>query len=222
MKNFTDLMIKIINNFISLLPKEKFRSDIVRHRKMFVIIDGTVVFNKEIIAGQFIDIPTRRFLQFTKSKKECLEKYYEFLAECQKRFRTTIPFKNVFLINGISISDLMEIPDCDNVLYVSSSNIFRGIFYFQDKFKMRNVVDENDYKLLKIQETKRARVKMFKHQKILAQGGFFMSIKRRVKNRRKKKNDLVNCSSENNKEHKQFKTIIKDKKYFKADSNYSK
>ena len=205
--------IKIINNFISLLPKEKFRSDIVRHRKMFVIIDGTVVFNKEIIAGQFIDIPTRRFLQFTKSKKECLEKYYEFLAECQKRFRTTIPFKNVFLINGISISDLMEIPDCDNVLYVSSSNIFRGIFYFQDKFKMRNVVDENDYKLLKIQETKRARVKMFKHQKILAQGGFFMSIKRRVKNRRKKKNDLVNGSSENNKEHKKFKTIIKDKKY---------
>ena len=40
-----------------------------------------------------------------------------------------------------------------------------------------------------------------------------MSIKRRVKNRRKKKNDLVNGSSENNKEHKKFKTIIKDKKY---------
>lgn len=110
--------IKIINNYIATIPKEKFRSEIVRHRKVYVIPDGTVVFNQETIAGQFMDIPTRRFLQFLKNKKECLEKFYEFLAEAQKVFRVTTPFKNIFLINGISISDLMEIPETDNVLYI--------------------------------------------------------------------------------------------------------
>ena len=110
--------IKIINNYIATIPKEKFRSDIVRHRKVYVIVDGTVVFNQETIAGQFMDIPTRRFLQFLKNKKECLEKFYEFLAQAQKVFRVTTPFQNIFLINGINISDLMEIPETDNVLYI--------------------------------------------------------------------------------------------------------
>lgn len=145
--------IKIINFFINNVPPEKFRANKSRHRKVFVIIDGTVVFQSERIVGEFVEIPTRRFLRFLPSKRERLMEFYNFLNRCQKIFRATIPFKNVFLLNGISISDLIEIPETDNVLYISSSNIFRGICFMERGLKHH----KKDYLLLKIDETRRAR-----------------------------------------------------------------
>ena len=81
------MKLKIINNFIENQPPERFLSNIVRHRKIFVIIDGTVVFNQEVVRGYFIDIPTSRYLSFIESKKERLEEFYKFLSRCQIIFR---------------------------------------------------------------------------------------------------------------------------------------
>ena len=193
--------IKIINNFLDDFPKEKFESDLLRHRKVFVIIDGTVVFNEEIIKGDFIDLPTRRYLSFLENKKERLNEYYKFLARCERTFRSIIPYKNIFLINGINIFDLIEIPESDNCLYVSASNIFRGIHLFwEDQIDVKNV-KKKDFKLLKIQECKKAIIK-FRKPKI-----DLKKIKKKKKFWQKLKKD-----------YKIFKTYIKKKPYLNDNS----
>ena len=88
---------------------------------------------------------------------------------------------------------------------------------------MKNVVDENDYKLLKIQETKRARVKIFKQQKDLSKGSFFLSIKKKIKKDKKKiKNKTTKQIKESKHEKKEkakkFKAIKKEKKYLNDQS----
>ena len=196
--------IKIINYFLSTFPKEKFESELLRHRKVFVIIDGTVVFNEEIIKGEFIDIPTRRYLSFLESKKERLEEYYKFLSKCQQIFRFHIPFQNIFLLNGINIFDLIEIPDSDNCLFVSASNIFRGIHLFwEDQINTENV-RKKDYKLLKIQECKRLIIK-------------FRKPKIPILRKRKKKGKKFSFKKIK-KDYKIFPSIIKKKKYLEDSS----
>ena len=196
--------IKIINYFLSTFPKEKFESDLLRHRKVFVIVDGTVVFNEEIIKGEFIDLPTRRYLSFLESKKERLEEYYKFLSRCQEIFRFHIPFQNIFLINGINIFDLIEIPDSDNCLFVSASNIFRGIHLFwEDQINTENV-KKKDYKLLKIQECKRLIIK-------------FRKPKIPILKKRKKKGKKFSFKKIK-KDYKIFPSIIKKKKYLEDSS----
>ena len=195
--------IKIINNVLSTYPKEKFDSELLRHRKIFVIIDGTVVFNEEIIKGNFIDIPTRRYLTFLENKKERLEEYYKFLSRCQRIFRSIIPFKNIFLLNGINIFDLIEIPDSDNAIFISTSNIFRGIHLFwDDQINVKNV-KKKDYKLLKIQECKRALYKF---------------TKSKFNNKQKRSNRRSIWTIIKKRYQKSFKTYVKKKEYLEDSS----
>ena len=191
--------IKIINYFISTQPKDRFDSDLIRHRKIFVIIDGTVVFNEEVIRGDFVDIPTRRYLSFFEQKKDRLDEFYKFLSRCQIIFRYRIPFKNIFLLNGLNIFDLIEIPDSDNAIFISASNIFRGIHLFFDTINIDNV-QKKDYRLLKIQERRKARAKF--HNRIKIED---------IKTRKKKKNLLLNLNKKKNL--KNFKTYVKKKNY---------
>ena len=191
--------IKIINYFISTQPKDRFDSDLIRHRKIFVIIDGTVVFNEEVIRGDFVDIPTRRYLSFFEQKKDRLDEFYKFLSRCQIIFRYRIPFKNIFLLNGLNIFDLIEIPDSDNAIFISASNIFRGIHLFFDTINIDNV-QKKDYRLLKIQECRKARAKF--HNRIKIED---------IKTRKKKKNLLLNLNKKKNL--KNFKTYVKKKNY---------
>ena len=127
--------IKIINNFLDDFPKEKFESDLLRHRKVFVIIDGTVVFNEEIIKGDFIDLPTRRYLSFLENKKERLNEYYKFLARCERTFRSIIPYKNIFLINGINIFDLLKFLNLI-IVYMFLLVIYLEEFIYFGKIKL--------------------------------------------------------------------------------------
>ena len=191
--------IKIINYFISTQPKDRFDSDLIRHRKIFVIIDGTVVFNEEVIRGDFVDIPTRRYLSFFEQKKDRLDEFYKFLSRCQIIFRYRIPFKNIFLLNGLNIFDLIEIPDSDNAIFISASNIFRGIHLFFDNINIDNV-QKKDYRLLKIIECRKARAKF--HNRIKIED---------IKTRKKKKNLLLNLNKKKNL--KNFKTYVKKKNY---------
>ena len=197
--------IKIINYFISSQPKDRFESDLIRHRKIFVIIDGTVVFNEEVIRGDFVDIPTRRYLSFFEQKKDRLDEFYKFLSRCQKIFRYRIPFQNIFLLNGINIFDLIEIPESDKAIFISASNIFRGIFLFSDNINIDNV-QKKDYRLLKIQECRKARAKLYKFK-----------IEDN-KNKKKKKNLLRLGIKKKKKNLKTFKTYIKKEKYLNEQS----
>ncbi len=197
--------IKIINYFISSQPKDRFESDLIRHRKIFVIIDGTVVFNEEVIRGDFVDIPTRRYLSFFEQKKDRLDEFYKFLSRCQKIFRYRIPFQNIFLLNGINIFDLIEIPESDKAIFISASNIFRGIFLFSDTINIDNV-QKKDYRLLKIQECRKARAKLYK------------SKIEDNKNKKKKKNLLRLGIKKKKKNLKTFKTYIKKEKYLNEQS----
>ena len=197
--------IKIINYFISSQPKDRFESDLIRHRKIFVIIDGTVVFNEEVIRGDFVDIPTRRYLSFFEQKKDRLDEFYKFLSRCQKIFRYRIPFQNIFLLNGINIFDLIEIPESDKAIFISASNIFRGIFLFSDTINIDNV-QKKDYRLLKIQECRKARAKLYKFK-----------IEDN-KNKKKKKNLLRLGIKKKKKNLKTFKTYIKKEKYLNEQS----
>ncbi len=198
--------IKIINYFISTQPKDRFESDLIRHRKIFVIIDGTVVFNEEVIRGDFVDIPTRRYLSFLEQKKDRLDEFYKFLSRCQKKFRYRIPFQNIFLLNGINVFDLIEIPDCDNALFVSASNIFRGIFLFFDTININNV-QKKDYRLLKIQECRKARATKFVKSK-----------KEDYKNKTRKKNIFRLNTKKKKTNIKTFKKYIKKNKFLNEQS----
>lgn len=108
-----------INEYINKLPKHQFYSDKPRHRKMFVILDGTVAFNNTYIKGHFIEIPSLRYLSFLNTKKERMKLYNDFIAACMIAFKLRIPIKAVFLINGTFIDDLSLIPESEKAIYIS-------------------------------------------------------------------------------------------------------
>ena len=197
--------IKIINYFLSTQPKYKFESVFRKHRKIFVIIDGTVVFNQEVVRGYFIDIPTSRYLSFIESKKERLEEFYKFLSRCQTIFNYKIPFKNIFLLNGLNVFDLIEIPDSDKAVFISPTNIFRGIHLFWDNNNLEKI-KKKDFKLLKIQECRKARSEFhrLKYQNNYVKGNRRRSYLMFIKKKKIEK--------------KKFKTYIKKKKYLNDQS----
>ena len=197
--------IKIINYFLSTQPKYKFESVFRKHRKIFVIIDGTVVFNQEVVRGYFIDIPTSRYLSFIESKKERLEEFYKFLSRCQNVFNYKIPFKNIFLLNGLNVFDLIEIPDSDKAVFISPTNIFRGIHLFWDNNNLEKI-KKKDFKLLKIQECRKARSEFhrLKYQNNHVKGNRRRSYLMFLKKKKIEK--------------KKFKTYIKKKKYLNDQS----
>ena len=197
--------IKIINYFLSTQPKYKFESVFRKHRKIFVIIDGTVVFNQEVVRGYFIDIPTSRYLSFIESKKERLEEFYKFLSRCQTIFNYKIPFKNIFLLNGLNVFDLIEIPDSDKAVFISPTNIFRGIHLFWDNNNLEKI-KKKDFKLLKIQECRKARSEFnrLKYQNNHVKGNRRRSYLMFIKKKKIEK--------------KKFKTYIKKKKYLNDQS----
>ena len=223
--------IKLINTFINTVNETKFRSDIVRHRKVFVILDGTVVFNVATLHGHFVDMPTRRYMTFCKNKKERYEMMMLFLKRCECAFKTRIQLRNIYLLNGIRVNDLIDVPDNDKCVYVSHSNIFRGIYIVNTSIKhcndMNTIDSDNDNNkdndndnddVLNITET----AKVFKEHNMPVnehKPSFFASIKKHRKDKKllmrlhsftKKTNDQ--------RERKSFKTRTIHKKYFNDNS----
>ena len=218
--------IKLINSFINTVNEAKFRSDIVRHRKVFVILDGTVVFNTSLLNGHFIDMPTRRYMTFCKNKKERYEMMMLFLKRCESAFKTRIQLRNVYLLNGIHVNDLIDVPDSDKCIYVSHSNIFRGIYIANTSIKHCNDMntiesdrdnDNDNDDVLNITET----AKVFKEHKMPVderKPSFFVSIKKH----RKDPKLLLRLHSFAKKPSvtlkRQFKTRTIHKKYFNDNS----
>lgn len=197
--------IKKIKTFISKQPLKYFQPKHQRHKIVYVIIDGSVIISQQHIPGEFIEIPNRRYLSLLNTKKERLEKYYEFLTKCKDIFNSKIPFTHVFLLNGIPIFDLIDIPDDDNCIYISKTMLCQGIHIFKEekitksKLQTENIIEEEDLKLLKFKPAKRIKVEKFDLAKFI---------------RKRKKQKINNIESKL----KLFKTIKKQKQYINDQS----
>ena len=203
------------------MSETKFRSDMVRHRKVFAILDGTVVFNVSSLNGHFVDMPTRRYMAFCKNKKERYEMMMLFLKRCESAFKTRIQLRNVYLLNGIHVNDLIDIPDSDKCIYVSHSNIFRGIYIVNTSVKHCNDMntiesdDDND-DVLNITET----AKVFKEHKmpVSKHKPSFLSIKKHRKDPKLFLKFQSFPSKTTDKHERKFKTKTIHKKYFNDNS----
>ena len=197
--------IKKIKAFISKQPLKYFEPKHQRHKIVYVIIDGSVIISQQHIPGAFIEIPNRRYLSLLNTKKDRLEKYYEFLTKCKEIFNSKIPFTHVFLLNGIPVFDLIDIPDDDNCIYISKTMLCQGIHIFKEekitksKLQTENVIEEEDLKLLKFKPARRIKVEKFDLAKFI---------------RKRKKHKMNNIESKL----KLFKKITKQKQYINDQS----
>jgi Ca2+-binding EF-hand superfamily protein len=151
---------KVIRAFINNVHKDKFKCDIPQYRKVFVIKDGTVILNRKIIPGCFIDIPQRKYVVGISSKQCRLKLFKEMMLKCKEAFNEgVVEFKSVFLPNGIVVNDLGQIPDNENVLFVSKGNVFQGVhIHNTGSSAVKTYSNDNDNDLLKLNDTKNALV----------------------------------------------------------------
>ena len=154
---------KVIRKFINTVHKDKFKCDIPRYRKVFVIKDGTVILNRKVIPGHFIDIPERKYVITIDNVQRRNKLFNEMLLKCKEAFNNSgvVEFKSVFLPNGIVVHDLCQIPDNENVLFVSKGNIFQGVHIHNTTNAMivnndSKPCTDDDNDLLKLNDTKHA------------------------------------------------------------------
>ena len=95
-------------------------------RKLFVIVDGTVIININYIPGVFIEMPKKDYL-FSLNKEEKDKFFNNFLRLCQSKTKSSNAFKNIYTQNRKIIFDLADIKDEDQFIFVSPFNSFKGI-----------------------------------------------------------------------------------------------
>ena len=125
---------KIINNYLSTLSKEKFISNKQGYKKVYVILDGTLIFSHNFIKGIFIEIPKLELLN-KMNIKERFRTYKLFLSECANLLHTRDNLEYIFLTDGTNINDLIDIPENENCLIVSFIWNFKGINYYNEEYE---------------------------------------------------------------------------------------
>lgn len=124
----------IINNYLNSFPKEKFISNIENNKKVYVILDGTVVLSHKYIKGIFIDIPTNDYLKKLNVKKR-FKIFKQILNDCALKFNINNSLEFIYLIDGTYINDLIDIPNNEKCLFVSFTWNFRGIRFYNKKYQ---------------------------------------------------------------------------------------
>ena len=153
-----------INNYLNTLPKEKFISKIENNKKIFVILDGTVILSHNYIKGTFCDIPTIDYLKKLNLNKR-FKIYRKFLTDCSIQLNVRDRLDYIYLTDGTYIKDLIDIPKNEKCLILSFNWNFRGIsFYnkkYQQEFKKKIKIEEkgNKSKLKKKYEFKKIKKK---------------------------------------------------------------
>ena len=192
--------IEIVNYYLSLQKPSLFIPKYPRNKIVFVILDGTVVLSKKHISGVYVEIPSRRSLSFSHTKKERLEKYYQFLQECQDKLKLKLQLKSIFLLTSIPIFDLIDIPVQDSCVYVSTNNIFHGIHLFNEKHlsKKKDKLNEQELNLLQFKPASKAHQEKFdlvkfirkRKKKIVVNNEIYKRIKRFKKTKKEKQKYL--------------------------------
>lgn len=150
--------IKLLEKFIGKYNKEKFKSTKNKYKKIYVIRDGTIVINENYVDGKFIDFPIKRLLLGLKTKKERMEKFFEFLELSSEMFKISKKFKNAFTMSGTPIFDLADIPEKDKIIFVCKNIklIFSKFSYFQrNKNNTKKKFKKNGNRFRRVQNIKK-------------------------------------------------------------------
>jgi len=85
------------------------------------------VLNLNIVPGKFIDIPTVRYMEEIKTKKERIAILSKFIEDCRNAFGLNVKIKNIYDHQGKPIYDIANISEESKFIYVSTNEIFVGI-----------------------------------------------------------------------------------------------
>ena len=154
----------IINNYVNTFPNEKFISKIENYRKVFVILDGTIILSHKYIKGNFVDIPKKDYLKKLNVKKR-FKIYKQFLTDCSIKLYVKDGLEYIYLTDGTYIKDLIDIPNNEKCLILSFNWNYKGISFYNKKYeqeiikKFKNEERANTIKIKKKYEFKKIKKK---------------------------------------------------------------
>ena len=157
---------KIINNYLSKISKEKFITNKKGYKKVYVILDGTLIFSHNFVKGNFCEIPKLELLN-KMNIKERFRIYKLFLSECANLLHTRDNLEYIFLTDGTSINDLIDIPENENCLIVSFIWNFKGINFYNDEYeeKIKNLKLKKEDSINNINKIPKKKFKTIKKKK---------------------------------------------------------
>ena len=148
-KEYVQLNTIYIERFLKkCIKEEKFQSEKKNYRKIFVILDSTVIFTESFIKGKFIDVPFNNYINKLNDKQR--EKIYgNFLKDCRNKFNKNL-LKFLYNKNGKIILDLKDINDNEKYIFASFTPYFHGIHLFNETNQIfeienmkKNIFNEN-------------------------------------------------------------------------------
>ena len=143
-KEYIQLNTIYIERFLKkCIKKEKFESEKKNYRKIFVILDSTVIFTESFIKGKFIDVPFNNYINKLNEKQR--EKIYgNFLKDCRNKFNKNL-LKFLYNKNGKIILDLKDINDNEKYIFASFTPYFHGIHLFNETNKIFEIENAKNY-----------------------------------------------------------------------------
>ena len=143
-KEYIQLNTIYIERFLKkCIKKEKFESEKKNYRKIFVILDSTVIFTESFIKGKFIDVPFNNYINKLNEKQR--EKIYgNFLKDCRNKFNKNL-LKFLYNKNGKIILDLKDINDNEKYIFASFTPYFHGIHLFNETNKIFEIENVKKY-----------------------------------------------------------------------------
>ena len=143
-KEYIQLNTIYIERFLKkCIKEEKFQSEKKNYRKIFVILDSTVIFTESFIKGKFIDVPFNNYINKLNEKQR--EKIYgNFLKDCRNKFNKNL-LKFLYNKNGKIILDLKDINDNEKYIFASFTPYFHGIHLFNETNKIFEIENAKNY-----------------------------------------------------------------------------
>ena len=112
-------------------------------RNIFIILDGDIIINEKYIKGFFMEIPYSKEIKLLNNEQK-KKIFNNILKKGENNFKTKKPLANIFSPEKQYISDLSEIKDDFDYLYISSSTVCLGVSVITTRPLM--VVYENEFK----------------------------------------------------------------------------
>ena len=143
-KEYIQLNTIYIERFLKkCIKKEKFESEKKNYRKIFVILDSTVIFTESFIKGKFIDVPFNNYINKL-NEKQRQKIYGNFLKDCRNKFNKNL-LKFLYNKNGKIILDLKDINDNEKYIFASFTPYFHGIHLFNETNKIFEIENAKNY-----------------------------------------------------------------------------
>lgn len=182
-----------------------------------MILDGSAVLNLNIVPGKLIDIPTVKYMEEIKNKKERIQILLKFVETCRDVFGLNVKIKNVYDFKGRVVYDIAQIPDESKFLYVSTNEIFVGISIINYNERRTNIImDKKEFDFeyrKKIDRDVNSKVKIDYFEELIRQNNS------KVKMNNMKNNDMLLQKNLKFVSHKE--DYLKKEKFLDKKRNYS-